>query len=70
MEQQKEEPPVLPVGSSSAEPEASGGVFSVKVDEAWHVSSMPEEKQYFSQDVSAFVTLTTTHTPSLEIPPL
>lgn len=52
--EQEEEPPVLPVGSGSrSEPEASGGVVNVRVDEAWHVSSMPEEKQYFSQDVSA-----------------
>ena len=56
MEEQKEEPPVLPVGSSSggAEAEASGGVVNVRVDEVWHVSTMPEVKQYFSQDVSTF----------------
>lgn len=54
MEEQKQEPPVLPVGSASASPpEASGGVVNVRVDEAWHVSNMPEEKQYFSQDVSS-----------------
>jgi hypothetical protein len=49
MEEEREEPPVLP---TSSEPEASGGVVNVRVDEAWHVSSLPEEKQYFSQDVS------------------
>lgn len=53
MEEQKEEPPVLPVasGTSSASAEASGGV-NIKVDQDWQVSCMPEEKQYFSQDVS------------------
>lgn len=57
MEEQKEEPPVLPVGSSSGASEASGGVVNVRVDDVWHVSTMPEEKQYFSQDVSALFIL-------------
>lgn len=55
MEEKQDSPPVLPVegsgeasGSSS---EASGGVVHVRVDDAWHVSCLPEQKQYFSQDV-------------------
>lgn len=56
MEEQKQEPPVLPVGSDTASSEASGGgVVNVRVDEAWHVSNMPEDKQYFSQDVGLSV---------------
>lgn len=45
----KQEPPVLPVSSGGAEVEPG---VNIKVDEAWQVSCMPEEKQYFSQDVS------------------
>ena len=55
-EQQKQEPPVLPTGASpsgSSDEATGGGVVNVKIDESWHVSSMPEEKQYFSQDVSS-----------------
>lgn len=53
MEEQKQEPPVLPVGSATDSSGASGGDpgVHVRVDEAWHVSNMPEERQYFSQDV-------------------
>ena len=55
MEERKQEPPVLPVASGGAgSDEASGGV-NIKVDQDWQVSCMPEEKQYFSQDVS-FIT--------------
>ncbi len=46
---EREGAPVLQVESdqSTAEP----GV-TVRVDENWQISSMPEEKQFFSQDVS------------------
>lgn len=52
MEEQKQEAPVLPVVSGTSSPEATG--VSVKVDQDWQVSHMPEEKQYFSQDVSFY----------------
>lgn len=47
MAQESQDPPVLPVDSS----EGGEGVVNVRVDEAWHVSTLPEERQYFSQDV-------------------
>lgn len=47
MEEGKQDPPVLPVGSGEVDP----GI-SIRVNEEWQVSSMPEEKQYFSLDVS------------------
>lgn len=47
MEETKQEPPILPIGAESSEP----GV-NIRVNESWQVSVMPEEKQYFSQDVS------------------
>ena len=53
MEEGKEQgPPVIPVstGATASEPSAAG--VHVEVDESWHVSRMPEEKQYFALDVS------------------
>ena len=47
---EKQEPPVLPVSTSGAVVEPG---VSIRVDDGWQVSSMPEEKQYFSQDVSS-----------------
>ena len=54
MAQETQDPPVLPVDSSASPGEAGGGVVNVRVDEAWHVSTLSEEKQYFSQDVSRY----------------
>ena len=48
--EERQEPPVLPVSSGSGAAVEPG--VTIAVDEAWQVSSMPEEKQYFSQDVS------------------
>ena len=48
-EEGKVDAPVLPVSSGGAEIEPG---VNIKVDEAWQISCMPEEKQYFSQDVS------------------
>ena len=51
MEEEKQEPPVLPVASGGDSGATEAGV-KVRVDQDWQISHMPEEKQYFSQDVS------------------
>ncbi len=47
--EEQQEPPVLPITTSGTVVEPG---VSIRVDEGWQVSSMPEVKQYFSQDVS------------------